>query len=150
MKHIKKFHSTKEYEDFITGTSEVVTSITCSDGYTYEYDGEHVISDDVVINFIGYYWYNSDIDKEVITFVRNPGIGAYNPATGTGANDNGDGIEIVSRTTEQTNTEHMEGTITSITELTILNTIDTNNYTHQFEYIGEYDVYEYINEDPDK
>lgn len=153
MKHLKLFETYIDHEDFFNNESEYVTTITCKDNndniltFTYDRkDGDHY--------YMWYYTNGIDDGRTLITLVRNPGIGTWNPATGTGAfldrNYNYGAstydipYEIISRTTISSSpNEYYEEPLVYITEIKSINAYSGRDGKNVwYEYAGEFDVYE--------
>lgn len=137
MKHVKLFETSQEYDEFFNKESMYVTSITC-DGEIYTYEGKsgnHY-----------YKWYSDNNNITLITFVRNPGVGEWNPALGTGAYLDSiynwgvgeTSYEITSR--ETVNTSPDDYYIEPLISITDIKAININN--KWYEYVGEFDVYQ--------
>lgn len=153
MKYLKLFETYIDREDFFNKESEDVTTITCKDNnnnsLTFTYDGK---SGDHYYTWA--YTNGTDDNRTVITFVRNPGIGTWNPATGTGAffdrNYNfGSSLttdipyEITSRTTISNSPgEYPEEPLVYVAGIKTINAY-SNSYGKNvwYEYAGEFDVY---------
>lgn len=142
MKYIKRFKNVQEREDFFDSKSEYVTSITCDNGCTYVYKG--------IWDGWYYQWYDETNYLTAITFTRNPEVGEWNPAVGTGAfldrdfnysaNITDTPISIVSKTTTPGPSKYYEEPVTATTDVKKIKVVDYNDILW-FEYIGEFDVY---------
>ena len=151
MKHLKFFETYIDREDFLNNKSEYVTTITCIDGndntLTFTYNGK---SGDHYYTW--YYTNNIDDGRTLITFVRNPGIGTWNPATGTGAyldraynwGATDTPYEIISRTTiSGSPNEYPEEPLVYITEIKAINAYSSRDGGNVwYEYAGEFDVHQ--------
>lgn len=153
MKHLRFFETYIDRENFLNNKSEYVTTITCIDNndnsLTFTYNGK---SGDHYYTW--YYTNNIDYSCTLITFVRNPGIGTWNPATGTGAyldrNFNYGAstydipYEITSRTTiNGLPNEYPEEPLVYITEIKAINAYSSRDGGNVwYEYAGEFDVHQ--------
>ena len=143
MKHIQWFNTTQERDEFFSSESLYVTSITCG-GNIYEYNG--------FLDSYYHSWYCPDNNITLISLVRNPGIGTWNPATGTGAyldEDYNYGLnlseapyEITARTAIPNQSDkYYEYPVTSVTELKAIKAHCPNSGKEEwYDYVGEFDV----------
>lgn len=152
MKHLKLFETYIDREDFLNKESEYVTTITCKDNndnsLTFTYSGK---SGDHYYTW--YYTDNVNDGRTVITFVRNPGIGTWNPAIGTGAyftedfnygtSSSDTPYEITSRTTISNSPgEYPEEPLVYVAGIKAINAYSQRDGENVwYEYAGEFDVY---------